>query len=69
MNLIIFKIWLFLLAVIDLMLIIQILSRIALFVAGKTDNVDWTGYNKVMLSVMAVAFAPVAAAVLYLRRD
>jgi len=56
------------LAVADLMLVIQILTRIGLFIAGKTRSVDWSRYNKVMLSLLAVAFFPVTLTVLYLRQ-
>lgn len=67
MTLIIFKIWMVLLAVADLMILIQILVRIGLFIAGKARSLDWTRYNKVMLSLLAVAFLPVTAVVLYLK--
>lgn len=68
MSLIIFKIWMVLLTVLDLMLFAQIIARIALFIAGKTRDVDWTLYNRVMVSLLAVTFLPVTAIVIYLRR-
>jgi len=50
------------------MLLIQIFTRIGLFIAGKTRSVDWTRYNKVMLSLLAVAFFPITFTILYLRQ-
>lgn len=67
MALIIFKIWMVLLTAADLMIVIQILARIVLFLAGRTRSVDWTRYNKIMLTLLAAAFLPVTAVVLYLR--
>jgi len=68
MALVIFKIWMVMLAVVDLMLIAQIIARIVLFIAGKTRSVDWSGYNRVMLGLLAVTFLPVTAMVVYLKQ-
>lgn len=68
MALMIFKIWMVLLAVTDVMLIVQVIARIILFFAGKKDRVDWTPYNRIMLGLLAVTFLPVTAMVIYLRQ-
>lgn len=68
MALTIFKIWLVMLAIVDFMVITQLIARIVLFIAGKTRSVDWTGYNRVMLGLLAVTFLPITAMVIYLRQ-
>jgi len=56
------------LAIVDVMVIGQLLARIVLFIAGKTRSVDWSGYNRIMLGLLAVTFLPVTAMVVYLRQ-
>lgn len=67
MCLFLFKLWLLLLTALDLMILIQLIARIVLFLAGRTREIDWSPYNRVMLSLLAVTFLPVTAAVRYLK--
>ena len=68
MEIILIKIWLIVLLVLDLLLIVQALSRIVLFFCGRSAQVNWTGYNRFVFLLLSVAFFPVTLAYLYLRR-
>lgn len=68
MDVILVKIWVVLLVVLELMLFVQAVGRAILYFRGKSASVDWTRYNIVMLSLLAVAFFPVTLAYLYITR-
>lgn len=68
MGIVVLKIWLIVLVVIDVMLFFQAFSRVVLYIAGRTGEIDWTVYNIIMLKLLAVAFLPVTAMVLYLKK-
>lgn len=69
MSILLLKIWLIVLVIIDVMLIFQTFSRAVLFIAGRSGEIDWTVYNIIMFKIMAVAFLPITAVVLYLRKQ
>lgn len=69
MSILLLKIWLIVLVIIDVMLIFQAFSRAVLFIAGRSGEIDWTVYNIIMFKIMAVAFLPITAVVLYLRKQ
>lgn len=68
MGIVVLKIWLVILLVTDIMLFFQAFSRVVLFIAGKTGEVDWTGYNIIVFKLLAAAFFPITVIYLYLRR-
>ncbi|MCQ2401080.1 MAG: hypothetical protein MJ059_04050 [Lachnospiraceae bacterium] len=68
MGIVVLKIWLIVLVVIDVMLFFQAFSRVVLYIAGRTGEIDWTVYNIIMLKLLAVAFLPITAMVLYLKK-
>lgn len=68
MGIVVLKIWLVILLVTDIMLFFQAFSRVVLFIAGKTGEVDWTGYNIIVFKLLAAVFFPITVIYLYLRR-
>ena len=68
MGIVILKIWLVVLLVADVMLLFQAFSRVILFIAGRTGEIDWTVYNIIVLRMLAIAFIPFTAILLYLKR-
>lgn len=68
MGIVILKIWLVVLLVADVMLLFQAFSRVVLFIAGRTGEIDWTVYNIIVLRMLAIAFIPFTAILLYLKR-
>lgn len=57
MGIVVLKIWLVILLVTDIMLFFQAFSRVVLFIAGKTGEVDWTGYNIIVFKLLAAVFS------------
>ena len=68
MGIVVLKIWLVILLVADVMLLFQAFSRVILFIAGRTGEIDWTVYNIIVLRMLAIAFIPFTAILLYLKR-
>lgn len=68
MGIVFLKIWLTVLLVADVMLIFQAFSRVVLFIAGRTGEIDWTVYNIIVFRLLAAAFLPLSAIILYLKR-
>lgn len=61
-------IWVMILIVLDVMLFGQIICRAIHYFKKDSVAVDWTGYNRILLTLMAVAFFPVTLAWLYITR-
>ena len=69
MGTVLIKIWVFVLCVLDVMIFVQLAERALMYLRGRKDEADWTPYNKVMLTLLAVAFFPVTLCWLYITKD